>query len=780
MPYRKVKRDGKVCVYRRGEDGEPAGDPLGCHDSEEAADRQIAAVLAGEGKALSLDQQLNAIREAIYAAIRPRLELPAVPNPAEWWIREIYEGFAILDHGAENYRVEYELHEDGTVTLGEPQAVEQDWKPAGEVKCLSAEASKVGRVLAGRNIRRLLPAYQFIREALLDAGIDPDAIVGEEEAAKAAAALLNEDTVVYHGGAVKALGDGWIEGPLVVFSTADAPDLAGEFFDAQSDVGSATESDCYFEHGLDRVLGKKRMGASGRMALRKDKFAVWAKTQLDRSDAYEAFLYEQAEKGKLGLSSGTLPHLVEREPRGKAVYIKKWPLGLDASLTLTPCEPRARARAIPLKSYQPVPLPEVGAQEAGAPASPPAVENAGPVVRPIEPENPDSTGGASMAENANPNPQDPAIKALEDRMIALGARVEDLLKLIQDAPPLKNAGFVSPDGGAADPTVKSFADFLTAIRRGDEKRLHEVYGAVKALDTEQGQAGGYLVPTAYNDELLQIAAQASPLLQLVTTFPVTEDAGEWPALDQHVTPTAGSGNTALAAGVVATKHESVGTLTETEPDLYLIRWRLHDVGGYTQVAANLNASSPMAVETLLKQLFGIAVASKKEYFILRGNGVGEPLGILNAPAAIGVAPITNSLFAYADAVTMISRLKALTNKVRWVMHQSVLPDMAGTGWTQGNNVMEVAKLGFGAPLLSEHLPQANNSGCVVLADFGSYCLFEQGGLEIAYSEHYAFVNRKVTWRFNQRLDGQPWMKSYITLADPQGSFTVSPFVYFND
>jgi hypothetical protein len=38
----------------------------------------------------------------------------------------------------------------------------------------------------------------------------------------------------------------------------------------------------------------------------------------------------------------------------------------------------------------------------------------------------------------------------------------------------------------------------------------------------------------------------------------------------------------------------------------------------------------------------------------------------------------------------------------------------------------------------------------------------------------------VVWRFKKRLDGQPWLLNAITLADPQGSFTQSPFVYLND
>jgi hypothetical protein len=53
-------------------------------------------------------------------------------------------------------------------------------------------------------------------------------------------------------------------------------------------------------------------------------------------------------------------------------------------------------------------------------------------------------------------------------------------------------------------------------------------------------------------------------------------------------------------------------------------------------------------------------------------------------------------------------------------------------------------------------------------------------MAVAFSEHAAFTTDKGTWRFTKRLDGQPWLSGAITLADPQGSYTVSPFVYHND
>lgn len=83
-------------------------------------------------------------------------------------------------------------------------------------------------------------------------------------------------------------------------------------------------------------------------------------------------------------------------------------------------------------------------------------------------------------------------------------------------------------------------------------------------------------------------------------------------------------------------------------------------------------------------------------------------------------------------------------------------------------------------VMSEHLPQANNSGDVILADLGAYNLFVREELYIDFSEHVGFLNGMDTWRFGMRVDGMPALKNSITLADPQGSYTVGPVVVHND
>ena len=173
------------------------------------------------------------------------------------------------------------------------------------------------------------------------------------------------ETLVAFGGEVKSLGDNRFGGYLVRFSSASDPDLVGDYFTADTefhlDENGTGKSIALYQHGLDSVLKKAPIGSA---TLKKDDVGVWMEAQLDlrkafleeidpakrkaKQSQFTKALFGLIEAGKMGLSSGTASHLVEREKVGEAYHIKTWPLGLDASLTPTPCEPRTAA--VPLKS----------------------------------------------------------------------------------------------------------------------------------------------------------------------------------------------------------------------------------------------------------------------------------------------------------------------------------------------------------------------------------------------------------------------------------------------
>lgn len=581
-------------------------------------------------------------------------------------------------------------------------------------------------------------------------------------------------TLVWFGDAVKALGDGRIGGYLVRFGSPDDPDLEGDYFDASTDFGDIKTSPVYYQHGLDKSLKTRRLGQA---TLKVDEFGVWAETQLELRDEYERFIYGMAEAGKMGWSSGTASHLVEREQTGKAWHIKHWPLGLDASLTPTPAEPRNAA--VPLKSLTTAAeAPEGSGEDEGAQA-----EEIKEVSKPII-EFSKTQEDIIMSDETKAPETANEVEELRGEVKGLSEQLNAILKAVQDSPKLERGGYMTNEGGAADASHKSFGDFLLAVKRKDITRLAKVY-QVKDLGKDTGDSGGVLVPDEYANQLLQIAAQGSPIYNRVTKVPVMSNSGSYPALDYSVAVTAGAGQSALSAGVGAVQTEENAALTEDQPVFREINWRLHKIGGYTEVSNELISDSPQSIEVLLSNLFGIAVANKNERNILRGSGAGEPLGVFNAACTINVTTASDNVFAEADALSMLSRFKRLsTQQPVWVMHPSVIPDLNSFSATQGDIVSwrgdGVSSTMLGFPIIySEHMPVANTDD-VLLADFGAYLWFQKGALEVAFSEHAGFTSDKGTWRYTQRNDGMPWLNAAITLADPGGTTTVSPFCYHDD
>lgn len=150
--------------------------------------------------------------------------------------------------------------------------------------------------------------------------------------------------VYYFGGEAKALGDGRVGGYLVRYGDKDQTDLVKDFFtpstDYDVDWSSEVKSTVYYNHGLDKKIGKTKLCNGAKATLKKDDIGIWIEAQLDLRNEYEKAIYGLVEQKKLGWSSGTVGYLVEREKVGDAFEIKRWGLGLDASLTPTPAEPR--------------------------------------------------------------------------------------------------------------------------------------------------------------------------------------------------------------------------------------------------------------------------------------------------------------------------------------------------------------------------------------------------------------------------------------------------------
>ena len=350
----------------------------------------------------------------------------------------------------------------------------------------------------------------------------------------------------------------------------------------------------------------------------------------------------------------------------------------------------------------------------------------------------------------------------------------------------KNAAHLIFGHDQADPKGKSFGDWLVCVRKNDWRTLERKYQSYpsdgkSALNTSVGTQGGYLVPTEFTDKLLQTASEKSVVRPRATLIPMASRAVQVPCLDSTTVPA--SSDSAFLGGIVARWTEESVTFNETEPIFRQVELVAHELSGYSRVSNSLLEDSAIGLEQLLITLFGRAIAWHEDHAFLRGDGVGKPLGILNSNALISVARSAASAFALEDAATMLARLMPgwAPSSTVWAMHPTVAGELfqmstsAGSAIYLDNARDKPAMVLFGIPVvITEKLPALNTLGDVLLLDLHHYLIGDRREVEIAFSEHVAFTSNQGAWRFVARVDGQPWLRSPITLND--GSSTLSPFV----
>jgi HK97 family phage major capsid protein len=338
-------------------------------------------------------------------------------------------------------------------------------------------------------------------------------------------------------------------------------------------------------------------------------------------------------------------------------------------------------------------------------------------------------------------------------------------------------------------TRKNFGDWLLHVARQDEAYLEKAYGSVRtkaAMGESSGVAGGYLVPPEFYDKLIAIIAEEAVMRPRAFVQPMGSATLQFPFLD--VTTVQAAGTSPFFGGVVMNWTEEAQNRTETEPQFKQMELKAHELSGYAVSSNVLLQDAGFGLEKFLMTLFAKSIAWHEDYAFLQGNGVGKPLGILNAKATLAVNRNTANTVKFVDVATMLSKLlPSSLNRAMWIIHPYVLAqlvqlaDSAGrVVWVPNNGGAQNKVPGtlFGLDVrTTEKVPALGTKGDVMLVDPTMYVVGDRMQIEVAASEHVNFLKNQTTWRVVERVDGQPWLDNFITLQD--GASTVSPFVALN-
>jgi HK97 family phage major capsid protein len=587
---------------------------------------------------------------------------------------------------------------------------------------------------------------------------------------------IEVEEVVAWGNEIKAvaLEDGAVKlsGYLVTFGSPDELDLTGDFFcpPPETDYGDATESDVYFNHrqpvrvGNEVVEYKARLGKAN---LTYTDEGIIAEIIIKARNAYEKAIAAAGLAGKLGWSSGTAGHLVDREAVGKAWQIKTWTLGIDASLTPTPAEPRNTV--ISLKSLNP--------SQAASPDTDISTKEL-----PINKEfTMDEKEFKAMLETNNEE-----IKAMAAE--AATKAVTDVLDKLPEVKALLSNVQVTRD--EADEPFKNLGENLAAIAQFTKTgTTHPRIKGLKAMEYKAAlgsneaipSQGEFLLEPTITATLLQNVHENGVFSRSVQRLPVgpNSNSGWIPGIDETSRATG-----SRWGGVRGYHSAEAATMTASQPKFRKINWELHKTY-VLQYASDELLNDVGLMNAIIQKSSMEELDWLCNYDLLLGVGGDRPVGVMNSGALISIARAATSAIAHADIVSMWGRmLPRSKGNAKWYISSDVHAQLDQLTFTSGSTGILSPYIGYrpdgvmviyGKPVVeTEFNPALGTAGDILLADMSEYLFWEKNAIEAASSIHVQFLTDQTAFRFVYRYDGQTALASAITPAN--SGATQSPFV----
>jgi HK97 family phage major capsid protein len=322
----------------------------------------------------------------------------------------------------------------------------------------------------------------------------------------------------------------------------------------------------------------------------------------------------------------------------------------------------------------------------------------------------------------------------------------------------------------------------------------EVISTKAALVSTSGTAGGYVVPQAMASTILAPFRQRS-IFRSQGALQLTTRTRSLFVPMPDVTTARAAGVPPWAGGLSFAWTAESKTRTEAEPALKQLELVKNELSGFIVLSRPLfDDGAGGALQEVLTGLIGQAVAWLEEYAFFQGNGVGQPQGVVGAPASIAVGRQTANEITFQDVSGMLAKLPpaSLGNAV-WAFSPTAQTNLLQL--SDGANRAIFLSAGAspagerpqwslaGLPAIpTDALPALGTKGDLVLMDPSYYAILDHGDasggtLEIIASEHVNFLTNQITLRVVRRTDGQPLLDKPITTGD--GSSLVSPFVVLN-
>jgi HK97 family phage major capsid protein len=321
-----------------------------------------------------------------------------------------------------------------------------------------------------------------------------------------------------------------------------------------------------------------------------------------------------------------------------------------------------------------------------------------------------------------------------------------------------------------------------------DQRLIQNAAATTYGSEAAGADGGFAVPPEWRSEIMKLVDAEGSLLGMTDQQTVTGNTITYPIDETTAHQSTG--------GIQAYWDQEAAAMTQSKPALKELTIKLNRLTALVPVTEEL-LEDTAAMAGYITGKAGEKLAFKVNDAIINGTGVGQPLGIMNAPCRVSVAKITSQVgntIHGKNVAAMMARMPASSfGNAVWLANQDCLPQIMALGFnvTDGTTTnagagaiwMAPGQLQNGSPygqilgrpvIITEACAALGTVGDFILADLSKYLAVVKGALRSDVSIHLWFDQAISAFRFILRMNGQPWLSAAI--ARKNGSNTLSHFV----
>ncbi len=285
--------------------------------------------------------------------------------------------------------------------------------------------------------------------------------------------------------------------------------------------------------------------------------------------------------------------------------------------------------------------------------------------------------------------------------------------------------------------------------------------------------GGFTIPPAMNEMLLNAALEMSVVRPRATVIPIGVNVVDLPTVDDY-----DHSSETVFGGVQCFWKSEESQLQSSKVKFENVELKLKKLTALGYATTEMLRWSLVSIGGWLLPKFAEAVAWKEDAAFIAGSGAGEPLGIINSGDYIAVAKESGQLadtIQYLNIAKMWAQNRGSMSSQFWFAHKTAFPQLStmtvgdSPVWLPANSATgQPTQSLMGLPLVyTEKAKKLGDEGDIVLADGRQYLIADdQAGPELAQSMHLKFDFDQTAFKVVKFVDGQPARRK--TFTDLQG------------